>query len=543
MNQHRKRIVLYYPRQTDERSGTSAGMDLLPVALLSIAAWPVREGYEVVIIDGNLSSADEAHRRVTEACEGALLYGTTGTLGHQVSDGLECTRRVKARHPELPAFIGGWFASVMPELQLATGLYDAVCLGQGEVTFRELVQAVDAGTSLEDVAGLVLSRDGRFVRTRPRAVVGWEELLTCPWGILDIEPYRTAQLAGRGPGEVERLPAPPGFAGKPFFGISYFSSFGCPEPCAFCSAPGVSSRRWKAMSAERMLDDLCQLHERWGLDALRFFDANFGVSQKRVKALAEGLIERGHHFWWYALMQTDHVAKYEPATLDAMRDSGMYCVQLGTETGDAGVMSAIGKQCAPEVNERAVRRLAQRGICSLATYVIGFPDESEQAMMRTVEQCERIASVTPLCRAMVWPFRPIPGTGMYPRSLELGFEPPPTLAGWGEADSYHLTDQSPWPGQLPPRVAERRKVYEHFAGLAVGVGKRRIGFWGRRAQRRVREQDYRHARLEARVYTVLDAVARRVLPTAPDRRIARLSGYQTSVLAARDRPGAGSAPA
>jgi radical SAM superfamily enzyme YgiQ (UPF0313 family) len=236
-------------------------------------------------------------------------------------------------------------------------------------------------------------------------------------------------------------------------------------------------------------------------------------------------------------MQTNHIANYEDSTLDAMRDSGMYCSQLGTETGDEGMMNEIGKRCTPDINERAISRLAERGVCSLATYIVGFPNESEAAMMRTIDQCERMAAVSPLCRAMVWPFRPIPGTAMYQPSVELGFQPPETLEEWGEAGEYHLTQGDPWPGQLPETVRHRRKVYEHFASMSVGLGQKEIGFWARRAQRRVQNQDYRNGMLEARTYSVLDRIARRLRPRVVKDRVARLSGYQTSVLAEEVRSG------
>ncbi len=35
------------------------------------------------------------------------------------------------------------------------------------------------------------------------------------------------------------------------------------------------------MPAERMLDDLYALHDRWGFDVVRFFDANYGVTEGR----------------------------------------------------------------------------------------------------------------------------------------------------------------------------------------------------------------------------------------------------------------------
>ena len=44
--------------------------------------------------------------------------------------------------------------------------------------------------------------------------------------------------------------------GTPVRGFSYFSSFGCPEPCMFCCSPLVTNMKWKALPADRMLDEL-----------------------------------------------------------------------------------------------------------------------------------------------------------------------------------------------------------------------------------------------------------------------------------------------
>src|ERR1700741_3379016 len=222
-----KNIVVNQPQQVDTQLGPDSSKDLLPLEMLTIAAFPVRDGYEVVIIDGSLYSPAEAHRRVVEACEGALLYATTGILGYMVTDGFLASTQVKARHPKLPMFIGGWFASVRPELQLATGLYDAVVLGQGEVTFHELVQAVASGAPLDAIPGLALWRDQKVVFTEKRPVVGWDKVLNVPWGLVDIEPYRAHQLRKNSHRDILRMPGPPAIgARKPYFGITYFSSYG-----------------------------------------------------------------------------------------------------------------------------------------------------------------------------------------------------------------------------------------------------------------------------------------------------------------------------
>jgi hypothetical protein len=151
MIQRRKKIVLYQPKQVDESLGLPSSKDMLPLEMLAISAFPLEEGYEVVIVDGSLHDGESGHARLVEACDGAMLYGTTGILGYMVVDGWLATEKVKARFPDLPAVIGGWFASVRPDLQLETGLYDAVAHGQGEHTFMDIVRAVDAGEPLDSV--------------------------------------------------------------------------------------------------------------------------------------------------------------------------------------------------------------------------------------------------------------------------------------------------------------------------------------------------------------------------------------------------------
>ncbi len=507
----KKKIVLYQPQQVNEGLGLPSSKDMLPLEMLTISAFPLQDGYEIVIVDGSLYPEEEAHRRVVEACEGALLYGTTGILGYMVTDGYACTRKVKARFPELPAVIGGWFASVRPDLQLATGFYDAVVMGQGELTFRDLVRAIDAGEALDAIEGLALWRDGAVVRTPRRAVAGWDKLPDVPWHLVDIGPYREQQLRARSHKDVLRMPTPPAIGNRaPYFGITYFSSYGCPEPCTFCCSPVVTDRRWKAMPAERMLDDLQGLHERWGFDVVRFHDANWGVMEKRSRDFAEGMLQRGLKFWWNAFIETHSVLKYKPETLDAMAHSGMYIAEIGAEAGTDDMMRKIGKPIKGDDNIDAAVEMDRRGVCSSVTYIIGYPGEPADSMLATIDQCRRLHVAAPLARPTVWPYRPIPGTAMWDQAIELGYDPPKALEDWGSIGEYHLEET--WPGKIPPEVAERRKLYQHYVTLSYGLARGRIGWWEKRAERRLRNNDFRLGVLEARAFDVYNRLERKLFP-------------------------------
>ncbi|MEE8467295.1 MAG: cobalamin-dependent protein, partial [Planctomycetota bacterium] len=191
MIQRKKRIVLVLPHRADPQKGVRVAADLLPLELLQIAAIPDREGYEVRIVDAMVH--EDYLQQLDELCAGALLFASSCILGFQVAHGARVAHHIRERFPDLPIIWGGWFPSVSPELYLNDGIADAVALGQGEITFWEVVQALDAGEPLDSVPGLVLKRDGEIVRTDPRVIVGWDDLPDVPWHLIDFEEYVALQ--------------------------------------------------------------------------------------------------------------------------------------------------------------------------------------------------------------------------------------------------------------------------------------------------------------------------------------------------------------
>ncbi len=512
MISRKKKIVLYQPQQVDQSRGLPSAKDLLPLELLAIAGFPLEDGYDVQIVDASLYSEEEAHQRLFEACEDAMMYATTGILGYMVVDGYNATKMLHERLPDLPKIIGGWFATVKYDLQLLTGFYDAVVMGQGELTFRDVVQAIDAGEPLDNVSGLALLRDGQVVHTEPRRVVSWENLPANPWHLIDIEPYREHQMRAQSSGDYLRMPGPGqnGEERKPYFGITYYSSYGCPEPCTFCCSPIVTGRRWKAMKGDRMLDELGELHDRWGFDVVRFHDANWGVAEKRVREFADLKNERGYKWKYNAFLETHSILNYKKETLDAIAESGLYIAEIGAEAGSDAMMEKIGKPILGDDNIAASVEMDKRGICASVTYIIGFPHEQADSMSQTIDQCRRLHVAAPLARPTVWPYRPIPGTVMWEQAIELGYVAPQTIKEWGSIGEYHMEET--WPGKIPDHIANMRKMYQHYVTLDYGFARNFRGLWEKRAGRRLADGSYSSfaGRVEAKAFSVYNNFARKL---------------------------------
>ncbi len=434
----KKRLVLFLPHRANPDEGVRVAADLHPLELLQIACFPAAEGYEVEIVDAMIHPDYE--RRLMELCDGALLFASSCILGYQVLHGAEVARRVRERFPDLPIIWGGWFPSVVPELYIETGLADAVGLGQGEITFWEVVQAIDNGTPLADVPGLVVAdADGKAHYTAHRAVVGFDQIPPVPWDLLDFEAYVELQNSKGVVKLRHKLPDPHDMKpGTPVRALSYFSSFGCPEPCTFCCSPMVTNRRWKAIGGKQLADDILALHDRYKFNMLRFQDANFGVAEKRSNEWCEALLADGPpRFWWNATYEIETIARYKEPSCDLLRDSKCHLIILGAEAGSKEQQIRIKKKIDLENHlELALGRIYDRGMQTGTTWIIGYPGESKESMYATIQLAARMKHNYPGSASDIFPFRAIPGTEDFDEAVKLGYEPPKTFEDWGSCLEY-----------------------------------------------------------------------------------------------------------
>jgi anaerobic magnesium-protoporphyrin IX monomethyl ester cyclase len=492
MAQKKKRLVLFLPHRADPAQGIRVSADLLPLELLQIATFPEREGYEVRIVDAMIH--EDYMELLMELCDGALLFASSCILGYQVKHGADVARAIRQRFPELPMIWGGWFPSVLPERYLVEGIADAVALGQGEFTFWEVVQALENGEDLAQVPGLVVKRDGQPVYTPHRAVVGFDRIPDVPWHLLDFEAYVRLQ---NDPGDwkVRHKYADPWDmpAGTPLRGFSYYSSFGCPEPCTFCCSPMVTARRWKAIPGQLLAERVLECHERFRFNVLRFQDANFGVAEKRSNEFCQGLIDAGKPFWWNGTYEIETIARYQESSLDLLAESRFHMAALGAEAGSQEQQKKIKKDIQLERDLiKALERLNARGIQSGVSWIIGYPDESRESMEQTLRVAAHIKHRFPNSPSDIFPFRAIPGTEDYETALKLGYQPPVTLDEWGGCleYKYELDDT-----QLPEEILRRWRRYGVTATFYDGLAKEGSGVI-REFMRRVSGWRLKHNRYE-----------------------------------------------
>ena len=467
--QKKKRIVLFLPHRADPDQGVRVSADLLPLELLQIAGYPDREGYEVVIVDAMVH--EDYMERLMELCDGALLFGSSCILGFQVAHGARVAKAVRERFPDLPMIWGGWFPSVLPEAYLNENIADAVALGQGEVTFWEFIQAVENGEDYENIPGLCILKDGKPFYTEQRKVIGFDTIPDVPWHLMDFEEYVALQNSKSNRWKVRHKYADPWDMkpGTELRGFSFYSSFGCPEPCTFCCSPEVTGRRWKAIPGDLLGERIMECHDRFNFNILRFQDANFGVAEKRSNAFCDYLIEHDTPFWWNGTYEIETIARYKDESLDKLAQSKFHMAALGAEAGTEEQQGRIKKKIDIRNNlAPSLRRLNERGIQTGVSWIIGYPDESIESMLATITVAAKVKHMFPNSPSDVFPFRAIPGSEDYRQAIELGYEPPKLLEEWGDVLEYKYEIGG---SGLPEDVVRRWRRYGATSTFYDGLAK------------------------------------------------------------------------
>ncbi|HEX6719495.1 MAG TPA: KedN5 family methylcobalamin-dependent radical SAM C-methyltransferase [Pyrinomonadaceae bacterium] len=137
---------------------------------------------------------------------------------------------------------------------------DVVGNGEGEFTFRDILQAYLGGLSkneLDHIPGISFQRDGRVVTTAERARIANLDDIPSPF-LEGVLPFRDEN-------------------GRAIYGVALLeTNRGCPYKCAFCYWGGAVGQRVRAFSRERLREEL-KFFAREGVESIALCDANLGL--------------------------------------------------------------------------------------------------------------------------------------------------------------------------------------------------------------------------------------------------------------------------
>jgi radical SAM superfamily enzyme YgiQ (UPF0313 family) len=368
----------------------------MPNGALASLAGNVDPGHDVAIADLIL-----VQRNVRATVERLLREHQPDVVGLSVMTfqrrtALRLIRLIKAVAPAAWIVVGGYDPSLAPDAYRdADSGVDFIVHGEGEVTFRELVRALDGNRAFAAIAGLSW-RDGPAMRTNPaRAVSGLDDGTIRP-------PRRAARVLG-------------GYTlvGRPVDVVE--TSRGCTFDCSFCSIIEMRGRNFHRFTFDRVLADIADARAH-GARSIFLVDDNITLDVARFAALCEAIIGAGlHHLDFTVQAMTAPLAQHGHTLAPLMRRAGFRYVFLGIENvlvDDLMFLRARAKNALRDGGRTignaataAIDQLHAHGLLVVGGLIVGNPDDTPEAVEANLQFAARYVD---------WPYiqHPTP----YPRT-------------------------------------------------------------------------------------------------------------------------------
>jgi anaerobic magnesium-protoporphyrin IX monomethyl ester cyclase len=434
----RKKIILYNPKSE---------YFTLPLALLAIGSVLDPRKYDPIILDGRLEANIE--ELLAKYVNSSICFATTVITGSPVKDALKISRKVKSLNSKIPVIWGGWHPSLFPEQILKDSSFvDITVQGQGEETFKILVDYIDHALPLNEIKGICYRQNGLIIKNLPRPLIPMENFAKVNYDLVDIERY---------------------FRKKNYRQFDYISSVGCRFRCAFCADPFVFGRLYMSKSDEKMAEEIEYYYKKYQFSDLNFQDETYFTLVQRVENFAREIIKRNIKFTWAATMRADQGTRISNESWLLLKKSGLRKLLIGVESGSQEMMDNLKKDIKLSQVFECANTCKELGIAVDFPFIVGFPEESDQNVKESISIIKKLRMLSPFFKTPVFFFQPYPGSTIIGEAEKNGFKLPVSTQDWGNFD---FENSSIW-------VSEKKKKFftAFMFYLNLAFGEKRFGFF------------------------------------------------------------------
>lgn len=299
-------------------------------------------------------------------------------------------------HPNSRIILGGNITGPIWELLLQKTQIDVCVIGEGEKTVQELLSAFERNSDLETVEGIGFRRNGKpFLTPLREPVANLDEIPFPAYEMFPMEAYLTT------PGKLARS----GFVRRD---LSMITSRGCPFQCTFCYRPAWEKVRYR--SCENVMSEILYLVNNYDLDGVVFNDELTLVNKTRVHEICAGIEKIG--LLWGCVGRANTVNK---DLLKRLYSAGCRWITYGVESGSQTILDEMRKKVTVEQARNAIIWTKRVGINTNPTFMIGYPSESPQTVMETVQ----LMLETNLHPDTLFFATPYPGTELFREAVKL----------------------------------------------------------------------------------------------------------------------------
>jgi len=421
-----------------------------------LAALLKEHGYEVDVIDANISDFSEAElRRAVEERKPEIVGIGMMSLEYRMS-AHRAFEIVKSINPKTVTIFGGVYPTLSPEIVEKDENIDFVVTGEGEYILPFLLKNLDPY--------------GKFIGSRV-VEVSLDSLPLPDYSKFEMPKYMNYQQKLCHNWRYKQLPV----------GIT-MTSRGCPFECTFCASKKLYSQKLRTMSPERVLAEVDMLINDYGAKEIFFMDDNFLYPKSRMFAIMGGLRERRrkHGIVWKAANVP--IQGLDMEILSAMKKSGCYQITLSIESGCQTTLERMKKKVKLSDVENILQRIKRFEFDDVSSnFIIGIPGETWDDIRQSFECAEGFFDKGLLDYAFFHVATPFPGTELYEECRNKGYLPADfgfenqNYYGFGKGvittpeftpEELHIMRAFEW-DRLNFKTPERKQVIARMMGVTL----------------------------------------------------------------------------
>ncbi|MDP2340813.1 MAG: radical SAM protein [Deltaproteobacteria bacterium] len=318
-----------------------------PAAFTSLAAMVPEHACR--ILDLRLEPDSALNRELLAFRPDVVAVSCMTTDSYQAMAILQCAKNTLGAD-KVFCVAGGHHPSLAPWDFHHVSIIDAIAIGEGEETFKELcdhLAAKKGWRALQAIDGLCFFDGTEWVTTTKRAQSRTMDSFPLPNRSL-LKKY------GRSYFFMSAMPM-----------ASLSTSRGCAYDCNFCGIWEFYEKKVRFLSAERICDALETMDETF----VMFLDDNFLTSKKRLEELCDEIEKRGIKKLYGAQGRADFVVKH-PELMARLRKVGLSLLISGYETNDEAGLAALKKSSVADANKTAAKMLNDLGIAIFGIFMV-----------------------------------------------------------------------------------------------------------------------------------------------------------------------------
>lgn len=421
--------------------GSTKEMNLSP-GILSIGTWIAKKSnFKVKIID---AIVEENYLDLIdkEIKKGSVFFVGLSVMSSCIPNALEITRFIKKKDASIKIIWGGVHCLLYPEQTVRFPLIDFVAYGEGEKPMLNLADCLFKKKPFSNVKGIIYKKGEKIIKNPPEIPIDLNEL-----GLLNYDLLNQKIFSKN-------------------IGIIY-TSRGCPHRCTFCINVVTKNQRWRSMTAKNVIKEIDYLVKKYKIKVLFFGDDCFFVDKKRSNDILDEIIEKKYNLKISTSTRVDYFKNglIDESLLKKMKKAGFFNLNLGAEFGSQRMLDFIKKDIKIDETIKSVELLNKFGIGSTLAFMTGFPAETKEDTLATINLIKRLYKINPGLNVIKekgkiyeWRdnirisgpdvYRPYPGGELFEYIIKkYKWETPKTLKGWEryfrENIRYNI-EEYPW---------------------------------------------------------------------------------------------------